>query len=210
MTIIFFIKGLLLGFSIAAPVGPIGILCIRRTLQYGRFSGLFSGLGAATADTLYGCIAAFSVTLVSEFLISHKPWFHLLGGVFLIALGTKTFYIEGKESDTTNINHRSLASDYISTFFLTLSNPLTIISFIAIFAALGLVNVSEKISDALSVVVGIFSGACLWWLILSEGVTLFRKKVTRKTMTWINRVAGIIIVTFGVLALLTLLHLHLT
>lgn len=210
MALIYFIKGLLLGFAIAAPVGPIGILCIRRTLQYGRFSGLFSGFGAATADTIYGCIAAFSLTLVSDFLITYKLWFHFLGGIFLIALGTKTFYADSIDDEDSKVSHRSLLSDYFSTLFLTLSNPLTIFSFIAVFAALGLVNVSDKFIDAASVVVGIFSGSSLWWLLLSEGMTLFRRKVTNKTMTWINRTSGIIIVSFGIIALLTILHLHLT
>jgi threonine/homoserine/homoserine lactone efflux protein len=204
---IFFIKGLILGFSIAAPVGPIGILCIRRTLQYGRFSGLFSGLGAASADTLYGLIAAFSLTLVSDFLNAQQFWIHLLGGLFLISLGTKTFFTSAtQEPSQGKIIHRSLISDFFSTFFLTLSNPLTILSFIAVFAGLGLVNVSDKFSDAIALVIGIFFGAALWWSILSEGVTFFRKKVGQKTMSWINRIAGMIIVTFGLAALMSVLH----
>lgn len=206
MDIIFFLKGLLLGFSIAAPVGPIGILCIRRTLQYGRFSGLFSGLGAAFADTIYGLLAAFSLTLVSEFLEEQRFYLHVLGGFFLILLGARTFFASTKEMANGNISHRSLISDFISTFFLTLSNPLTIFSFIAVFAGLGLVNISQKISDAILLVIGIFLGACLWWTILSEGITFFRKRVGQKTMMWINRVAGTIIVTFGLIALATSIH----
>lgn len=206
MELIFFIKGMLLGFSIAAPVGPIGILCIRRTIQYGRFSGLFSGLGAACADTVYGLIAAFSLTLVSDFLDKQSFFVHLLGGCFLILLGLKTFFSKSTEVASGSVSHRSLISDFISTFFLTLSNPLTIISFIAVFAGLGLVNISEKVGDAIVLVVGIFLGASLWWLILSEGVTFFRKKVGQRTMTWINRIAGIIIVTFGLVAMVAALH----
>lgn len=206
MEIIFFLKGVLLGFSIAAPVGPIGILCIRRTLQYGRFSGLFSGLGAAFADTFYGMIAAFSLTLVSDFLTAQHFWIHLLGGCFLIFLGIRTFFASTAEVTNGKVAHRSILSDFISTFFLTLSNPLTILSFIAVFAGLGLVDVSEKFADAAVLVTGIFIGATLWWLILSEGVTFFRKKVGQKTMTWINRIAGLIIVTFGLIALISILH----
>lgn len=206
MEIIFFLKGTLLGFSIAAPVGPIGILCIRRTLQYGRFSGLFSGLGAAFADTFYGMIAAFSLTLVSDFLMAQHFWIHLLGGCFLILLGAKTFFAETREVTNGQVIHRSLVSDFISTFFLTLSNPLTILSFIAVFAGLGLVDVSEKIADAAILVTGIFLGASLWWLILSEGITFFRKKVGQQTMIWINRIAGMIIVAFGLVALISVLH----
>ncbi|HSX13744.1 MAG TPA: LysE family transporter [Chlamydiales bacterium] len=206
MEIIFLLKGLLLGFSIAAPVGPIGILCIRRTLQYGRLSGLFTGLGAACADTLYGLLAAFSLTLVSDFLEEQRFYLHILGGCFLILLGAKTFCASTKEMASGNISHRSLISDFISTFFLTLSNPLTIFSFIAVFAGLGLVNISQKISDAVLLVTGIFLGACTWWTILSEGISFFRKKVGQKTMLWINRVAGIVIITFGLAALATSYH----
>ena len=206
MEIIFFLKGTLLGFSIAAPVGPIGILCIRRTLQYGRLSGLFSGLGAAFADTLYGMIAAFSLTLVSDFLTAQHFWIHLLGGCFLILLGARTFFAETAEVSSGNVVHRSLISDFVSTFFLTLSNPLTILPFIAVFAGLGLVDVSEKFADAAVLVTGIFLGASLWWLILSEGITFFRKKVGQKTMSWINRTAGMIIVAFGLAALFSVFH----
>lgn len=208
MDIIFFIKGLLLGFSIAAPVGPIGILCIRRTLQYGRFSGLFTGLGAAVADTLYGLLAAFSLTLVSDFLEEQRFYLHILGGFFLILLGTKTFFATTKEMASTKISHRSFISDFVSTFFLTLSNPLTIFSFIAVFAGFGLVDISRKKSDAVLLVIGIFLGACTWWTILSEGITFFRKKVGQKTMKWINRIAGIIILTFGIGALISTPFLH--
>lgn len=206
MDLTFLFKGILLGFSIAAPVGPIGILCIRRTLQYGRFSGLFSGLGAAFADTFYGMIAAFSLTLVSDFLTAQHFWLHLLGGCFLLFLGARTFFAETKEVAPGSVAHRSILSDFISTFFLTLSNPLTILSFIAVFAGLGLVDVSEKFVDAAVLVTGIFLGACLWWLILSEGITFFRKKVGQKTMSWINRTAGMIIVAFGLGALISVLH----
>lgn len=206
MDLTFFVKGMLLGFSIAAPVGPIGILCIRRTLQYGRFSGLFSGLGAATADTLYGLIAAFSLTLVSDFLEAQHFYLHLLGGLFLLFLGGRTFFAATEEVTPDRVSHRSLISDFISTFFLTLSNPLTIFSFVAVFAGLGLVNVSEKLTDAAVLVSGIFLGASTWWLILCEGLTFFRKRVSQKTMAWINRTAGMIIVAFGLGALVAILH----
>lgn len=206
MDLTFFFKGMLLGFSIAAPVGPIGILCIRRTLQYGRFSGLFSGLGAACADTFYGLIAAFSLTLVSDFLNEQHFLLHVFGGLFLIILGAKTFFAGATEVASGTVTHRTLFSDFISTFFLTLSNPLTIISFLAVFAGLGLVNIAEKKIDAVFLVVGIFLGACVWWLILSEGITFFRKKVGQKTMSWINRIAGIIIVTFGLAAIVSTFH----
>ncbi len=193
----FLLKGIILGFSIAAPVGPIGILCIRRTLQYGRLSGFFSGLGAAVADTIYGVISAFGLTLVSDFLISGRLWFHIIGGLFLLFLGCKTFLAKPIETNGA-VPHKTLVSDFVSTFFLTLANPLTIISFVAIFAGIGL---SENQGSAPLLVLGVFLGSTFWWLILSEGVTLFRKKISQRIMVWVNRIAGIIIIGFGILAL---------
>ncbi len=207
MKFIFFIKGALLGFSMAAPVGPVGILCIRKTLQYGRFSGLFSGLGAAVADTLYGLLAAFSLTLLSNFLTEQQYLLRILGGSFLCFLGGKTFFANPKEESESRVSHKTLITDFISTFFLTLSNPLTLLSFIAFFAGLGLVSVSEKYTDAAILITGIFLGSSFWWLILSEGITFFRKKISEKIMSWINRGAGLIIVAFGLATLISLFHL---
>lgn len=199
----FFFKGLLLGFSIAAPVGPIGVLCIRRTLSFGRFSGLFSGLGAATADCIYAIIAAFGLTFISNFLIAGQFWLRLIGGLFLIYLGWRTFV--AKVSDKTKeIAHTTLLNDFISTFFLTITNPMTILSFLAVFAGLGLSSMESTYLEAFSLVLGVFLGSSAWWLLLSEGVTLFRKKVSDKVMRWINRIAGIIIICFGIAALATI------
>ncbi len=204
MEISFLLKGIILGFSIAAPVGPIGILCIRRTLQFGRFSGLFSGLGAAIADVIYAIIAAFGLTFVSNFLMAGQFWLRLIGGGFLLYLGWKTFF--AKVSDKTKeISHTTLLNDFVSTFFLTITNPMTILSFLAVFAGLGLSSIQGSYLEAAALVIGVFLGSATWWLLLSEGVTLFRKKVSDKVMRWINRVAGMIIIAFGLAALLTVI-----
>lgn len=197
MELNFFVKGIILGFAIAAPVGPIGILCIRKTLQYGRWSGLFSGLGAAMADTLYGIVAAFGITLISGFLFACQFWLHVIGGGFLLYLGWKTFFAKPKE-EGNGITHKTLMKDFLSTFVLTMTNPMTILSYLAIFAALGLpAKMDGNHFNAAWLVVGVFLGSSLWWLILSEGVTLFRKKINQNLMTWINRTAGLIISLFG-------------
>ncbi len=198
----FFVKGLILGFSIAAPVGPIGILCIRRTLHYGRFSGFVSGLGAAAADTIYAVIAAFGLTFVSNFLTAGQFWFRLLGGVFLLYLGWKTFRAK-TSTRAKDVSHTTLVNDFLSTFFLTMTNPMTILSFLAIFAGLGLSSMHGNYFEASLLILGVFLGSAIWWLILSEGVTLFRRKVSEKVMLWINRTAGVLIAGFGVLALLS-------
>lgn len=199
----FFFKGLILGFSIAAPVGPIGILCIRKTLEFGRFSGFFSGLGAAFADAIYAIIAAFGITFATNFLLVGQFWLRLIGGIFLLYLGWKTFSAE-PNLQSKNPSHTTLMNDFTSTFFLTITNPMTIISFLAVFTGLGLSSVQGDYFQASMLVLGVFLGSALWWLTLSEGVTLFRKKVSKEVMRWINRVAGILILGFGIGALYSL------
>lgn len=201
MNLDFFLKGLILGVSIAAPVGPIGILCIRKTLQFGRFSGLFSGLGAAFADSVYAAVAAFGLTVISNFLLAGQFWFRLIGGVFLLYLGWKTFAAKAA-TGAKHVPHTSLLNDFLSTFFLTITNPMTILSFLAVFAGLGLSSIEGDYFQAGGLVLGVFLGSALWWLLLSEGVTLFRKKVSDKVMVWINRGAGLVIFGFGITALL--------
>ncbi len=200
----FFIKGAIVGFSIAAPVGPIGVLCIRRTLAFGRLSGLFSGLGAAVADVIFGLILVSGLTLVSDYLLQTHFYLHMIGGAFLLYLGFKTF--NAKPGDITKkTTHKTLFRDFISTFFLTLTSPLTIIAYLAVFTGLGLANLRGDWLNALFLVLGVFIGATFWWFLLSEGVSLFRKKVTQNSMIWINRITGIIIGGFGILAWLYLL-----
>lgn len=208
MDIINFYKGLIIGFSIAAPVGPIGILCIKRTLTSGRWIGLASGLGAATADALYGCIAAFGLTFISNFLIHQQTWLRVIGGAFLCYLGVKTFFSQPEDS-TTQSNQLSLLNAYGSTFFLTLTNPLTILSFAAIFAGLGLAEANGDYSSAAITVLGVFLGSTCWWVFLSTGVSILRDRFTQAGLHWVNRISGLIILGFGVAALIgVLLSIH--
>lgn len=197
----FFLKGLILGCAIAAPVGPIAILCIQRTLSFGRWSGLFSGLGAAFADMLYGCLAAFGLTILSNFLIEQELWLRIIGGIFLTFLGAKTFFARPAASQT--VSHITLLKDFVSTFMLTMTNPLTIFSYIAIFAGLGLSNPEGHISNAVALIGGVFLGSSLWWIILIEGVTFFRHKVGPELMIWVNRVAGCMIAFFGLVIIVS-------
>ncbi|MCU0561591.1 MAG: LysE family translocator [Desulfobacterales bacterium] len=194
-----FLRGLLIGFSIAAPVGPIGILCIRRTLADGRMAGLLSGLGAATADALYGCVAGFGLTVISSFLVDQRAWIQLVGGIFLLLLGAKTL----KSSPAKNpaaASGSGLAASYASTFFLTLTNPMTILAFAGIFAALGVVNTGGDVAAAALLVLGVFLGSAAWWLILSGGVGLVRERLNPAILRWVNRVSGLILVVFGAAA----------
>lgn len=192
-----------MGFSIAAPVGPIGVLCVRRTLAEGRAHGLISGLGAATADAIYGFAAGFGLTFLSNYLISQQSWLRLIGGSFLCIVGVRTFFSKpAKEEASTN--GKGFVNAYASTFLLTLSNPMTILSFAAIFAGVGVGTIDKSHATAVSLVLGVFLGSTLWWLILSQSVNLFRAKVTSRRLQWINRVSGIILAVFGTIAILSL------
>jgi len=198
-----FWRGIAIGFAIAAPVGPIGLLCIQRTLQQGRRVGLVSGLGAATADAFYGLIAGFGLTFISTFLIKQQTWLSLAGGVFLLSLGVRTFLKPPAEQGAgqSDVKARGgLAGAYLTTLLLTLTNPVTILSFVAVYAGLGLAAETNYGSASL-LVAGVFSGSAAWWLMLSGGVSLLRDRITAGTMRWINRLAGLVIVVFGLLAI---------
>jgi threonine/homoserine/homoserine lactone efflux protein len=203
MDIKFFLRGLIIGFSIAAPVGPIGVLCIRRTLAQGRVSGLVSGMGAATADAIYGCIAGLGLTFISSLLIRQQLWIRLIGGVFLCYLGFKTF-VSLPAQEAAKAKGSSLISAYASTFFLTLTNPMTMLSFAAVFAGLGIASTSSNYASAIALVLGVFTGSALWWLLLSSSISLFRIKLTPRRLQWVNRISGVVIMIFGLVALLSL------
>jgi threonine/homoserine/homoserine lactone efflux protein len=194
------LKGLVLGFSIAAPVGPIGVLCIRRTLVEGRASGFLSGLGAATADAIYGCIGAFGITIISNALVDQQMWFRLAGGIFLCYLGIKTF-IARPGAELESGRKSTFADAFASTFLLTLTNPMTILSFAAVFAGLGLGASCENYNSAVILVLGVFMGCSLWWLILSGGVGAARRIFNPASLRMVNRISGVIITGFGIFAL---------
>jgi threonine/homoserine/homoserine lactone efflux protein len=196
---LYFFRGLLLGFSIAAPVGPIGLLCIERTIAYGRRSGLATGLGAATADGLYGAVAAFGLTAISGFMVGQQVWLRLVGGIFLVYLGTKTFLSKAAEKAVSSL-HRSLFADYASTVFLTITNPMTILSFAAVFAGLGLADAGGQ-GSAASMVAGVVLGSALWWFALSGGVSLLGPKLNRGSLRIVSRASGVVLVGFGIFAL---------
>jgi threonine/homoserine/homoserine lactone efflux protein len=201
----FLLRGLLIGLSVAATVGPMSVLCIQRTIQKGVVYGLISGLGIATADGLYGCIAGFGLTVIATFLVNQQGWIRALGGLFLVYLGCKTLLTKPAERAATATNVTGFVGAYISTFLLTLTNPLTILSFVAIFAGLGVGSGKNSLFAALLVVCGIFLGSAIWWCLLTGGINLFRRKFTPRLLLWINRISGSVITLFGLVALLSLL-----
>lgn len=203
----FFIKGIVIGLAIAAPVGPIGILCIRRTLAFGRASGFVSGLGAATADFLYGSIAAFGLTFISDLLIRRSFGLRLVGGIFLLYLGLKTFKAkpENEQGSEQAQSKTNLLADYSSTFALTLTNPTTIFSFLAVFAALGVANAKTNYTLASFLAIGVLFGSAIWWLVLSGITAFFRQRLASGGLNIINKISGAVIAAFGLIALVSLL-----
>jgi len=205
MEVDFFVRGSVIGFSIAAPVGPIGILCVQRTLNQGTLYGFVSGLGAATADGCYGLIAAFSLTAALSILSGIRIWFSLIGGLYLVYLGIKAFRAV-PESKHNSAKHSGLVSSYISTYFLTLTNPMTVLSFAAIFAGFGLGKTGGNYTAAGVLVTGVFIGSAIWWFILSAVTGLIRQRFTPSHLRWVNRISGCIIIGFGLYVLAGLSH----
>lgn len=199
MEFMFFLKGIAIGFAMAVPVGPIGILCIRKTLTEGRLRGLVIGLGAATADLFYGTVAAFGLTFISDTLVSQKFWIRLIGGALLLFLGIRIFRAKPK-NPKIRLNSNGILRSYLTSVFLTLTNPLTIFAFIAVFAALGLGEGLSYFSSSI-IVTGVFIGSALWFLILSSGTLFFRKKLDLVGLGWVNKIAGILIILSGLIAI---------
>jgi threonine/homoserine/homoserine lactone efflux protein len=191
-------KGMVAGLAISAPVGPVNVLCISRTLSKGRAAGLVSGLGAATADTVYGAIAGFSISFVIQFLLREEFWIRLCGGILLIALGV--LYYFKKPQSLAGERRGSAHSEFISAFLLNLTNPTTVLSFLAVLATLGMGRHRARWLTML-LVAGIFSGAMLWWILLAAATNHFRKRFDDRAMLWMNRIAGLAIGGFGIATL---------
>jgi threonine/homoserine/homoserine lactone efflux protein len=197
-------RGFLLGFSIAAVLGPIGVLCVRRTLASGFAVGLLSGMGAATADAVYASLAAFGVTALTALLVEQRLWLRLVGGVFLLYLGVRTLRSTPARHAATTGSARGLAGAYGSTLLLTLSNPMTIMSFVGIFAGLGL-GIVDGMTGAGLLVLGVFVGSAAWWLVLASGVTALRTRLSPGVFRAVNVASGLVIAAFGLQSLATLL-----
>jgi threonine/homoserine/homoserine lactone efflux protein len=191
-------RGLILGFTIAAAVGPISLLTIRRTLAHGRVYGLASGLGVATADATYGGIAAFGLTAVTSVLVGGRVVLGLLGGAFLVVLAWRT--LTSRPGEVAEAADRpGLAGAFLSIFGLTMTNPMTILSFAAIFAGLGVVGSGG--ADAALLTLGVFFGSATWWVILTTAVAVLRARITVRWLTWVNRVSGVVLLGFAVVSI---------
>ncbi|HEY3062602.1 MAG TPA: LysE family transporter [Chloroflexota bacterium] len=196
-------RGFVLGFAVAAVVGPIGMLCIRRTLSSGFVIGFLSGLGAAVADATYASLAAFGVSALTSLLVEQRLWLRLVGGTFLLYLGVRTVRAAPSAKAATTASVSGLLSAFASTLALTLSNPMTILSFVGIFAGLGL-SVEGGMLGAAVLVVGVFLGSAAWWLVLAGAVSAIRGRLTPRVFRTVNVLSGLVIVAFGLQALLSL------
>jgi threonine/homoserine/homoserine lactone efflux protein len=194
------LKGLIVGFCLAAPVGPIAALCVQRTISKRWVSGIVSGLGAAAADAFYGAVAAFGATIVSEFLISERAWMQRVGGVILIFMGLRLFMAKPVEEKQES-NGKGLTGDFLSTFLLTLTNPMTFVAFAAVFTTMGIGAVRGRPILTAELVGGVFLGSMLWWAILCGGAHALRHHFDYGKLTKINRGTGIFVIGVGLVYL---------
>lgn len=200
----FFLKGLLVGLAVAAPVGPMSVLCVRRCLNDGVLAGLLSGLGIAAADAAYAAAAGFGLASVSRFLLDHQFALRTVGGLALIGIAVRIFFAALPTAEK-NATQGTLPGAFLSCFLLTLANPTTILSFLAIFAGLGLVEQTQDYGVAASLVLGVFLGSTLWWVLLTGAIGTLRTRLTLTALVWINRLSAAILLAFGLWALASLL-----
>jgi threonine/homoserine/homoserine lactone efflux protein len=202
-----FLKGVAVGAAIAVPVGPVGVLCVRRTLVGGRLAGVVSGLGAAAGDTLFGIVAAFGLSFVSGWLLDVSSWLAAGGGCFLLVLGARAILFE-PPGDSAPDDRRNLFGDFVSTLLLTLANPLTILVFFGVFATLGFAGAQATPGHAAILVSGVCAGSLIWWLTLGFGVARFLAALSRHDRNWIGRGAGGILLLSGAGLLIALARTH--
>jgi len=204
----FLLKGVLVGIIIAVPAGPVGVLCIRRTVFHGRLAGFLSGLGAASADAVFGIIAVFGLTVVSDWLLDYQDWLRVGGAGFLLYIGISAFTAAPLAGRQALRDPEGLLADYASAFALTITNPITILAFVAIFASIGFSGAEATLGRAAILVLGVWLGSLLWWAGLAFGAGMVRLSFDRHHLVWINRGSGGILVVCGVALLGSLLVHH--
>lgn len=210
MAIELLLKGIMVGLLASIPLGPIGVICIQRTINKGRASGFFSGVGAATADTIFAAIAGFSLTFIINFIEEKQRILEVIGGVVVIILGVKTFYTNPVSQLRRHKKQKNkLVEDFISVLLLTITNPFAIFLFVGMFAALGIAYKGDNMIPSLVTLAGVFIGATSWWFTLSSLVNLFRQKFRLKQLWWINKIAGAVIFTLGLLAIVNVVRIFL-
>ncbi|WP_138379762.1 LysE family translocator [Luteithermobacter gelatinilyticus] len=200
MTVLYLFWGILIGILVAAPMGPVNIICIRRALAYNAWNGFLVGMGAALADTLFGAVAAFGLSTLTRLILEFNGWFEVCGGIVLLIVGVNIWRKHPHLSDVQDQNGDWVKAS-IGTFALTITNPMTILGFVALFAGLGLGRLGESLPNALLVIAGVFLGSSLWWFALTEGVAHMKKKLSDDHLLWINRLSSVVVIGFGLWAL---------
>jgi len=192
-------KGVVTGLAVSIPLGPLGILCIQRTVNKNWKSGIFSGIGIAMADTVYAFVAGFSLSIIVDFIRTYELYFKLVGFFVLLLLGIYIFRSNPtKQIQDYKRKGSSHLQDFLTTFLVTLSNPLSVFVFIAIFTGYSIVLQFSQPLEALLMIGGIFMGGSLWWFIITGFANLFRHKFTINTLYWANRIIGLGVIVVAV------------
>jgi threonine/homoserine/homoserine lactone efflux protein len=199
-----FLQGIIIGLTIAVPIGPISLICIHRSITYGRLHGIISGLGVATADSFYAAVAVFGLTAISGIIITRQVLFRVIASLVLIAVGIRVF-LSAPSEPGGNGEHESYPKDYFSTLAITIANPLTIIFFITILPGFGLVVPGSSEGAAAPFVMGVFTGSAFWWILLCSSLGSFNSCLSTASLQWINRVSGALIAFLGAGILVLLL-----
>ena len=195
-------KCVISGFILAVPIGPVNLICINRTLSEGRKSGLVVGLGAAVADAVYGYAAAAGLNVITEFALQYETAFRWGGGLFIAYLGWKTFTARPQQQALPRNNPKDFYALFSTIFFLTLTNPITVFTYIATFSSFDITRLISNFTKAALAALGVFLGSSCWWLVLTSIICLFRDKVTPRVLASVNKLAGIIIILIGAVSIL--------
>ncbi|TCN73040.1 LysE family translocator [Acetobacteroides hydrogenigenes] len=206
MELMLLLKGIIVGLLASIPLGPIGVLCVQRTINKGRLSGFFSGMGAAFADTVFATIAGFSLTFIMDFVEEWKIEFQIGGGILIFLLGLKIFMTNPISQMRKNRRQKNrLFEDFVSVFLLTVSNPMAIFLFVALFAYVNVVADGENFMSAGAILGGVLFGASLWWFTLTSFVNMYRKRFRIRQLWWINKIAGAVVMLIGIATIVELL-----
>ncbi len=195
-----FVRGIIVGFALAAPMGPVAVLCIRRALARGRVQSFVAGLGAAVADMIFGAVAGLGITVISTFVLHYEMAIGLFGGILVLAMGITTYRTPIVMTDGT-VEVKSLRRDFIAAFTMAITNPATMLAAAGVFAAFGPVDMVKESARAFWLVVGVFTGSAIWWLTLSGAAATLRGLFIAKGLPWLNKISGTIIALSGVIVL---------
>jgi threonine/homoserine/homoserine lactone efflux protein len=200
----YILKGVIIGLLVSVPMGPVGVLCVQRTLNRGKMSGLVSGLGAAAADVIFAIIAGFGLTIIINFIEQKHIYFQIIGGLFVLYVGVRIFNTNPvKQLKLQRLGKSQLSQDFVSIFLLTLSNPMAIFLFLAIMAAIKVTGDQLRFLEISLLTGGIAFGAILWWFVLANIANRFRKRIRLRSIWWLNKITGSVVFLFGLMVLIS-------